>query len=56
MLKGICIRTGVYITMNIISMIWKSLTDTPLNKDDINEQNQGIIKQVSLLRDIESEK
>ena len=35
MLMGICIRTGVHILLDLASIIWKKIADTPISKEDI---------------------
>ena len=55
MLMGVCLRTSVYIPLDLCTMIWKKLTDTPITVDDIKEFDEGIIEQVNFLSEIDTD-
>jgi hypothetical protein len=55
MLMGVCLRTSVHIPLDLCTMIWKKLTDTPITVDDIKEFDEGIIEQVNFLSEIDTD-
>ena len=54
-IMGVCIRTGVHIPLDLCSLIWKKLTDTPINVEDIKELDEGIIEQINFISEIDTE-
>ena len=41
-LMGICIRTGVHLTLDLCSLVWKQIVNEKINLDDIFQYDEGI--------------
>ena len=41
-LMGICIRTGVHLTLDLCSLVWKQIVNEKINIDDIFQYDEGI--------------
>ena len=41
-LMGICIRTGVHLTLDLCSLVWKQIANEKLNFDDIFQYDEGL--------------
>ena len=39
---GICIRTGVHLTLDLCSLVWKQIVNEKINLDDIFQYDEGI--------------
>jgi len=39
---GICIRTGVHLTLDLCSLVWKQIVNEKINFDDIFQYDEGI--------------
>ena len=41
-LMGICIRTGVHLTLDLCSLVWKQIVNEKINLEDIFEYDEGL--------------
>ena len=41
-LMGICIRTGVHLTLDLCSLVWKQIVNEKINLDDIFQYDEGL--------------
>ena len=41
-LMGICIRTGVHLTLDLCSLVWKQIVNEKINLDDIIQFDEGL--------------
>ena len=48
-LMGICIRTGVYLPINLCSLVWKKIIGEKINKNDIKIFDEGLYKMGEIL-------
>jgi hypothetical protein len=48
-LMGICIRTGVYLPLDLCSLVWKKLINEKINLDDIKQFDEGLYQMNQLL-------
>ena len=48
-LMGICIRTGVHLTLDLCSLVWKQIVNEKINLDDIFQYDEGIYNIIKLI-------
>ena len=48
-LMGICIRTGVYLPINLCSLVWKKIIGEKINENDIKIFDEGLYKMYEIL-------
>ena len=48
-LMGICIRTGVYLPINLCSLVWKKIIGEKVNDNDIKIFDEGLFKMIEIL-------
>ena len=48
-LMGICIRTGVYLPINLCSLVWKKIIGEKININDIKIFDEGLFKMSEIL-------
>jgi len=48
-LMGICIRTGVYLPINLCSLVWKKIIGEKINLNDIKNFDEGLYKMIEIL-------
>jgi len=48
-LMGICIRTGVYLPLNLCPLVWKKIIGEKVNDNDIKILDEGLSKMLELL-------
>ena len=46
---GICIRTGVYLPINLCSLVWKKIIGEKVNDNDIKIFDEGLFKMIEIL-------
>lgn len=50
-LMGICIRTGVHLTLDLASLIWKKIIDEQITSDDVYQYDEGLYNMIKALTD-----
>ena len=50
-LMGICIRTGVHLTLDLASIIWKKIIDEPIGIEDVYQYDEGLYNMITAITD-----
>lgn len=50
MLMGICIRTGVFLSLNLCSFMWKRIIGDEITIEDYNQFDESLINMITLLK------
>jgi len=50
-LMGICIRTGVHLTLDLCSLVWKKIIDEDINLNDIYQFDEGLYNMIKMIND-----
>ena len=48
-LMGICIRTGVHLTLDLCSIVWKKIINEKITEDDIFQYDEGLYNMINVL-------
>ena len=48
---GICIRTGVHLTLDLCSLVWKKIIDEDINLNDIYQFDEGLYNMIKMIND-----
>ena len=55
-LMGICIRTGVHLTLDLCSLVWKQIVNEKINLDDIFQYDEGLYNIINTIYYYDSSK
>ena len=55
-LMGVCIRTGVYLPLDLCSLVWKKLINEKITLDDIKQFDEGLYQMSELLSNPKADK
>ena len=53
-LMGICIRTGVHLTLDLCSLVWKKIIDEDINLNDIFQFDEGLFNMINMINDYDN--
>jgi other hect domain ubiquitin protein ligase E3 len=48
-LMGICIRTGVHLTLDLCSLVWKQIVNEKINLEDIFQFDEGLYNKIKMI-------
>jgi E3 ubiquitin-protein ligase HECTD3 len=51
-LIGMCVRSGILMSLNLPGFVWKQLTDEELTINDLNEIDELAVKQINELKEV----
>ena len=55
-LMGICIRTGVHLTLDLCSLVWKQLVNEKINLEDILQFDEGLYNMIKTIYEYDPNK